>query len=310
MRSLRMRIFLSGATGYVGAAALGAFVRHGHDVTALVRHPGKAERLATMGVATNVGDIAKPDSFVAVARTCEVLVHTAFDRSARGPLLDGAAVAALLDVAVERRREGLPASIIYTSNTWVLGDQPDGATEEAALRPTPFVVWRLAQEQALLSDARAAGVRAVIVRPGIVYGGADGLVGELLKNAANGLIRVVGDGTNRWSCVYDRDLADLYARLVAHPDAEGVFHATDHGDERVLDIVEAIAHHTRLRPEVRHVPLAEARAKLGPYADALALDQVVRSPRALALGWTPTLHSIAGSVARLLEEFRTSREAA
>jgi nucleoside-diphosphate-sugar epimerase len=305
-----MRIFLSGATGYVGAAALGAFVRHGHDVTALVRHPGKAERLVSTGVTTIVGDLTKPDSYVPIARTCDVLVHTAFDRSTRGPLVDGAAVAALLDAARGRRQDGLPASIIYTSNTWVLGDQPEAATEDAPLRPTPLVAWRLAQEEALLTDARAAGVRAVIVRPGIVYGGAEGLVGELLKNAANGLIRVVGDGTNHWSCVYDRDLADLYARLAEHPDAEGVFHATDHGDERVLDIVDAIAHHARLRPEVRHVPLAEARAKLGPYADALALDQVIRSPRARALGWTPTLHSIAGSVVRLLEEFRTSREAA
>jgi nucleoside-diphosphate-sugar epimerase len=305
-----MRIFLSGATGYVGAAALGAFVRHGHEVVALVRHPGKAERLASAGVTTVIGDVTKPDSYVASARTCDVLVHTAFDRSARGPLVDGASVAALLDVARERRREGLAASIIYTSNTWVLGEQPDGADEDAALRPTPFVAWRLAQEQALVSDAKAAGVRTVIVRPGIVYGGAEGLVGELVKNAANGLIRVVGDGRNRWPCVYDRDLADLYVRLAVHSEAEGVFHATDHGDERVLDIVDAIAAHARMRPDVRLVPLPEARAKLGPYADALALDQVVRSPRARALGWTPTLHSISGSVARLLEEFRASREAA
>jgi hypothetical protein len=58
------------------------------------------------------------------------------------------------------------------------------------------------------------------------------------------------------------------------------------------------------------VPLAEARAKMGPYADALALDQRVRSPRARALGWSPSLHSVAGNVARLLEEFRTRREAA
>ena len=49
---------------------------------------------------------------------------------------------------------------------------------------------------------------------------------------------------------------------------------------------------------------------MGPYADALALDQIVRSPRARALGWAPTLHSVAGNVARLLEEFRTAREAA
>ena len=305
-----MRIFLTGATGYVGGAALGAFVRHGHEVTALVRQPGKAERLAGPGVSTIVGDVTKPDSYMAAARTCDVLVHTAFDRSTRGPLVDGAALATLLDVARAQRRNGQPASIVYTSTTWVLGDQPDAADEDAMVRPTPLVAWRMAQEQALLGDARAAGVRAAVVRPGVVYGGAEGLVGELLKNAANGLIRVVGDGSNHWPCVYDRDLADLYLRLAVNPDAEGVFHATDHGDERVVDIVDAISEHARVRPEVRYVPLAEARSKLGPYADALALDQVVRGPRARALGWTPTLHSIAGSVARLLEEFRASREAA
>jgi hypothetical protein len=65
-----------------------------------------------------------------------------------------------------------------------------------------------------------------------------------------------------------------------------------------------------MRPDVRHVPIAEARAKMGPYADALALNQIVRSPRARALGWSPTLHSLSGNVARLLEEFRSAREAA
>jgi hypothetical protein len=49
---------------------------------------------------------------------------------------------------------------------------------------------------------------------------------------------------------------------------------------------------------------------MGAYADALALDQIVRSPRARALGWAPTLHSVAGNVARLAEEFRAAREAA
>ena len=305
-----MRIFLTGGTGYVGSAVLSLLVRQGHEVTALVRHPGKAERLSAAGAATVVGDLSRPDSYVPVARTCETLVHVALDRSANGPLVDGAAVATLLDVAGERRRQGLAASIVYTSTTWVLGARTDGVVEDAPLHPTPFVAWRPAHEHTLLGDARRADVRAVVVRPGIVYGGADGMVGQLLREAGNGLIRVVGDGTNRWPCVYDRDLADLYLRLILHADADGVFHATDHADERVLDIVEAVAAHTRLRPDIRHLPLPEARAKLGPYADALALDQVVRSPRARAIGWTPTLHSITGSVARLLEEFRTSREAA
>jgi nucleoside-diphosphate-sugar epimerase len=123
-------------------------------------------------------------------------------------------------------------------------------------------------------------------------------------------VRVIGDGKNHWACIYDRDLADLYARVVASGEASGVYHATDEADERVVDIVEAIASHAKVHPDVRHVPLAEARAKMGDYADALALDQIVRSRRARALGWVPTLRSVSGNITRLLEEFRTPREAA
>ena len=90
----------------------------------------------------------------------------------------------------------------------------------------------------------------------------------------------------------------------------GIFHANDEADESVDDIVAAIAQHAKMPPDVRHMPIEEARKKMGPYADALALDQIVRSPRAHALGWAPTLRSVAGSVARLLEEFRTARAAA
>ncbi|MGE3189742.1 MAG: hypothetical protein AB7N90_08675, partial [Vicinamibacterales bacterium] len=77
---------------------------------------------------------------------------------------------------------------------------------------------------------------------------------------------------------------------------------------RVVDIAEAIANHLSQRPDIRNMPIEEARTKLGPYADALALDLVVRSPRARALGWAPTLRSVSGNVARLFEEFRNSRQ--
>ena len=132
----------------------------------------------------------------------------------------------------------------------------------------------------------------------------------MLKSAADGLVRVIGDGANHWACVYHRDLADLYLRVATSPEAFGVYHANDEADERVMDIVEAVSRQAKVEPNVRHVPIDEARAKMGPYADALALNQIVRGPRARALGWTPTLHSVAGSVARLLEEFRSKREAA
>ncbi|MEP6914231.1 MAG: NAD-dependent epimerase, partial [Acidobacteriota bacterium] len=93
-------------------------------------------------------------------------------------------------------------------------------------------------------------------------------------------------------------------------EAFGVFHANDEGDERVNDLVAAIGSHAPTSPSVRHVPIAEARQKLGPYADALALDQIVRSPRAHAIGWNPSLHSVAGNAARLFDEWRRGKEAA
>jgi len=150
----------------------------------------------------------------------------------------------------------------------------------------------------------------VVVRPGVVYGGGSGMIADIFKAASNGLVRVIGDGNNHWPLVYDRDLGDLYARLAASPDATGVFHANDEADERVNDIVGAIKPYLPVKPDVRYVPIEEARTKMGAFADALALDQVVRSPRARALGWSPSLHSIAGNVARLLEEFRSAQAAA
>jgi len=114
---------------------------------------------------------------------------------------------------------------------------------------------------------------------------------------------------NHWPLVYDRDLGELYARIVNTPTACGVYHANDEGDETVNDIVVALGEHAHTQPSIRHVPLPEARKKMGPYADALALDQRVRSPRARALGWAPTLHSVAGNVARLFDEWKRGKAA-
>jgi nucleoside-diphosphate-sugar epimerase len=304
-----MRIFLTGATGYIGSAVLDAFQRAGHEVTALVRDPEKAERVTRRNVQAVVGELSKPSSYAAAAEWADAVVHTAFDYSKRGEGVDRQAIDTLLTAAGRRAAAGHPASFVYTSGVWVLGETPRPADETSPLRPTPLVDWRPEHERIVL-DAGLGGVRTVVVRPGIVYGGSRGIIGDLLKQGANGLVRVVGEGENRWPCVYDRDLADLYVRVATLPDASGVFHANDEGDERVNDIVDAIARHAKTKADVRHVPLEEARSKMGPYADALALDQVVRSPRARALGWSPTLHSVAGNVARLLEEFRTSKEAA
>jgi nucleoside-diphosphate-sugar epimerase len=302
-----MRIFLTGATGYVGSAVMDALLRSGHEVTALVRDPEKAERVSGRGVHPVIGELSRPASYAAAAENADSIVHTALESSKRMQDVDRTALDTLLAAARSRAAAGLPAGIVYTSNIWVLGEAA-GATEEMPANPIPLVSWRPAHEQAVL-DARSDGVRAVVIRPGVVYGGARGIVGDLLKDAANGLVRVVGNGRNHWACIYDRDLADLYVRVATMDDAAGVFHANDEADESVDDIVAAIVEHAKMPPDVRHMPIEEARKKLGAYADALALDQIVRSPRAHALGWAPTLRSVARSVARLLEEFRTARAA-
>ena len=81
--------------------------------------------------------------------------------------------------------------------------------------------FRPAHEQ-LVFGAATGHLRTVVVRPGAVYGGASGMVGDLFKAATNGLVRVVGDGNNHWPLVYDRDLADLYAKLAVNHDASGI----------------------------------------------------------------------------------------
>ena len=304
-----MQIFLTGATGYIGSAVLEALIRAGHEVTALVRDPERGEHIAPRGVRVVVGELSKPRSYAAAAEACGAIIHTALEPSKRASAVDKQAVENLLTAASRRVAAGKPAAFIYTSGLWVLGDTQGQATEDAPVTPASLVAWRPEHERSVL-ERGATGIRTAIVRPGVVYGGSRGIVGDLLRDALNGLVRIVGEGRNHWACVYDRDLADLYVRLAVSPDASGIFHANDEADERVSDIVDAIARQAKMRPDVRHVPLEEARTKMGPYADALALDQIVRSARARSLGWAPTLHSVSANVPRLLEEFRNTREAA
>lgn len=305
-----MRAFLTGSTGYIGSAVLEGLLRAGYDVTALVRDPERAEQIALRGVKPVVGELTRAAGYVEAAEDADVIVHTAYERSKQGVEVDRGAIETLLAAAGRRVGAGSPATVIYTSGVWVLGETSEPASEDAPLNPTPLVAWRPEHEALVRRLSRNGAIRTAIVRPGIVYGGARGIVSDLLRDARNGLVRVVGDGHNHWPCIYHRDLADLYVRIAANPGAAGVFHANDEADERVADIVDAIARHAMVQQDVRHVPLPEARLKMGPYADALALDQIVRSPRARALGWAPTLRSVAGNVPRLLEEFRAKHEAA
>jgi nucleoside-diphosphate-sugar epimerase len=302
-----MRVFLTGGTGYIGSAVLDALLRSGHRVTALLRDSEKAARLEARGVTTMVGDLGGSKTIANALRQSDAAIHAAFEDSPRGIDKDRDTIEALLSgLKAAESASGARPVFIYTSGIWVLGNTTRPADEETPIDPAPHVAWRPEHEQRVL-EAGQNGLRTIVVRPGIVYGGSRGIVSDILKDALNGMMRVIGSGKNRWPTVYARDLGELYARLLEAPEASGVYHANDETDERVNDIVEAIADHLTQRPDIRHMPLPEARRKLGTYADALALDQRVRSPRARALGWSPSLSSITANVPRLFEEFRRGR---
>ena len=303
-----MKIFLTGATGYIGSAVVDAALRANHHVTALVRTPQAVDALASRGVTPVLGDLKTVKSYRAAAEAHDAYIHTAADSSPKREEVDRKAIETLLSLASGRAASS-PVAFVYTSGIWVLGSNAQPMDETAQPNPGETLEWRPAHEQLVL-QAAAPNLRTAVIRPGVVYGGNRGIVSDLLKNALNGLIRVIGSGDNHWPLVYDRDLADLYVRAATMPEASGMYHANDEGDETVNAIVEGIVRHMSTAPDVRHVPLQEARNKLGAYADALALDQRVRGPRARALGWSPTLHSVGTNVPRLLEEFRRAQERA
>ena len=248
-----MRIFLTGGSGYIGSAVLDAFVRAGHHVDALVRNSEKAAFVQQRGGQPVLGDLGEPATYADAAAAADGVVHTAFEYSARGVEVDSAVLGAMLAPVKQTGR-----FVIYTSGCWVLGTCTTPTDETAAPNPIELVAWRPAHEARVLAAA-TAGIRPVVIRPPVVYGGSRGIVGEVFKDASNSLIRVIGTGTNHWPLVYDRDLADLYVRAATNPDASGIYHANDEGDERVNDIVSSIAGHARTSPSVRHMPLAEAQ---------------------------------------------------
>ena len=305
-----MRIFLTGGTGYIGSAVLETFVRAGHHVDALVRNREKANAIQMRGAHAVLGDLAQPGTYADAAAAADGVIHAALDHSSRSHAayeIDSLLIDTVLAPGRAATRPG--RVFIYTSGVWVLGPAPAPVDEASPINPIEQSAWRAPHEQRVL-EAAAWGTRTAVVRPGIVYGGSRGIVGDLFTDAANGLVRVIGSGDNHWPLVYDRDLGELYLILASNPSASGIYHANDECDECVNDLVSAIAGHVPINPSVRKVPLPEARQKLGAYAEALALDQIVRSPRARALGWSPSLHTVSRNTPRLFEEWRRGREAA
>src|SRR5215831_15209489 len=161
-----MRVFLTGGTGYVGSAVLDALVRGGHYVDVLVRNSEAASRVQTRGGHPVLGDLSNRASWRDAAASADGAIHAAVEYGPRQAEVDAAAIDGLMALP---RKPG--RFLIYTSGNWVLGPAPLPVDETAPVNPIEIASWRPAHEQRVLG-ASGAEVRALVVRPGIVYGGA------------------------------------------------------------------------------------------------------------------------------------------
>jgi nucleoside-diphosphate-sugar epimerase len=283
-----VRVFVAGATGYVGAAVVSELVAAGHLVTGLSRSPAKAAEVAALGARPHAGDLDDPASYAGVAGDHDALVHVASitgpDRAAR----DRAAIFAMIDAA---RATSAPRMVVYTSGVWTLGSTGDTpATEDAPTdHPARLSVHRVALERDVIAAAGGALATAVL-RPGDVYGGREGVASWLAQwlpeSAGRAGIVHLGDGRNRWPLVHRLDLGRFY-RLVLERRAGGILHAVEDVAVPVVELARALGRVAGL--QVSSWSPAEAELKLGPgYVEALLLDQVIAAPRARALlGWRP-----------------------
>ncbi len=278
-----MKIFVTGATGYIGSAVVGELVEAGHEVVGLTRTAEKASFLRDLGARPVVGDLRDVAGFVDELESADALVHAAAEESEARQEVDRSAVASLLAAA----ESGSASVLVYTSGCFVLGETgSEPANEDASTEGAPeMVAWRPAQEDRVLGAARPELATAVI-RPGMVYGGKDGAFASMFASAeSGGAVEFVGDGANHWSPVYRGDVARLY-RMVIEGSARGIFHCAEPA-ALVGNLAVSASRAAGAGGEVQRVRVEEARESMGNFADALTMDQVMGCARARELGWEP-----------------------
>jgi nucleoside-diphosphate-sugar epimerase len=151
----------------------------------------------------------------------------------------------------------------------------------------PIVAWRPAHEQRVLASAER-GVRAIVIRPGIVYGDGGGIVGQLIASAVPGPVRVVGDGANRWPLVRVDALAELYAAAVEQSAAHGIYNAQTGAAVPYVELARAASRAGGGDGTIEHLSIENARAQMGAFADALTIDLQLSTEKAKReLGWAP-----------------------
>jgi nucleoside-diphosphate-sugar epimerase len=283
-----MRVFVTGATGFIGSAIVRELIDAGHKVLGLARSDKAAGSLTAAGAEVQRGSLEDLESLRSGAADTDAVIHTAFIHD-----FHNYAPAAEADRrAIETLGAALAGSdrpLVVTSGTLLAQRQGRLATEDNAQNPS---FPRKSEEAALGATER--GARASIVRlPPSVHGKGDhGFVPALINIAREkGVSAYIGDGLNRWPAVHRLDAAHLYRLVIEKGSARANYHAIADEGVPVRDIAEIIGR--RLNLPVVSKSREEAASHFGWLAHFLAIDGPASSAQTQRqLGWRPVQPSL------------------
>jgi nucleoside-diphosphate-sugar epimerase len=279
-----MRVFVTGATGFLGSAIVPELLAAGHEVVGLARSDAAADALAHMGVEAHRGELSDIDSLIAGARAGDGVIHTAFihdfTQFEANVETDRRAVAALAGAL-----EGSGKPLVIASGTMMVA-HVHPATEQDG--PISLDVPRAASEATVL-EAASHGVRGSVVRlsPTVHGAGDHGFVPRLIDFArSKGAAAYVGDGANRWPAVHRLDAARLFRLALESAEPGARLHAAAEEGVPMRAIAEAIG--AGLGIPVRSVTEDEAPAHFDFLARFVAIDNPTSSALTRnSLGWRP-----------------------
>ncbi|NOT35234.1 MAG: NAD-dependent epimerase/dehydratase family protein [Candidatus Eisenbacteria bacterium] len=298
------RVFVTGVTGYLGAAISRRLKAAGYEVWGLTRSEERAAQLEAAGFHAVVGDVSEPATFRGALNNSDAVVHAAAEHGPHAAKRDQQALH-VIRAAVE---DGRVRRVLYTSGIWVHGDTGGRVVDETA-RPEPLelVAWRPAHEEVVL-DLATLEAAAIVLRPGMVYGGSRGVFGGWFREARqHGTVHYPG-GAQHWSAVHLDDVADAYRLALAHAEPGTRYLLTDDSRHTVKDLAEAAAAAAGARAVAE--PADQVLQRLGAFGAALLTDSLVSSARARReLGWAPRHASFVRSATTLWDEWLSGERA-
>lgn len=282
---ISMRVFLTGATGFIGSRIVPELIGAGHEVLGLTRSDEGARRLAEAGAEAHRGDIEDLDSLRAGAERADAVIHTAFDHDFSNFVAncekDGRVIAALGEPL-----KGTERPLLITSGVG-MGGGAGGLAVEAVLdraHPNPRIASELAGEA-----LKEAGVDVRVVRlPQVHDAVKQGLISPLIEiTRERGVSAYVGDGANRWSAAHVSDVAELYRLALENGERNARYNAVAEEGVSAREIAEAVG--AGLKVPVVSLSPEDAPAHFGWMAIFAGLDMAASSAVTReALGWSPT----------------------